>query len=330
MINEIVSIIIPSFNSATFISETLDSILNQTYPYWEAIVVDDGSTDETCEIVKRFSENDERIQLFFRESRTKGASVCRNIGIEKAKGKYIIFLDSDDLLAPFCLQKRVFYFEKNLSLNFVVFQMACFNDKGIIDHLLLTKRRDNYLYSFLSHDLPWQITCPIWKTTFIRDQEIGFNIKYPRLQDPEFNTRVLLVNNVKFKVLFHSKPDCFYRTHSNKHFNVAILMTGFKMYIEEFLEKIKRRTDYSICRKHLKQCYIEAVRGYYTYFDIKFNHESTIKLKSLSNFGIKNKIIQIHTWSLTCILLLCYQLNFTKTKTGRYFLKAIVKLIKTI
>ena len=106
MIKELVSIIIPSFNSETYISETIDSILNQTYPYWEAIVVDDGSSDETCSIVKRYSQNDKRIQLFLRVSTAKGASVCRNIGIEKAIGKYIIFLDSDDLLAPFCLKER--------------------------------------------------------------------------------------------------------------------------------------------------------------------------------------------------------------------------------
>ena len=92
----VVSIIIPSFNREILIQETLDSVLQQTYPRWEAIVIDDGSLDKTCEVVQSYSDKDQRIKLIKRDRQPKSASVCRNIGIENAKGKYALFLDSDD------------------------------------------------------------------------------------------------------------------------------------------------------------------------------------------------------------------------------------------
>ena len=95
MRNEIVtSIIIPSFNRADLISETLDSVLNQTYRYWECIIVDDGSTDFSSEIISKYLELDNRFKYLERpKDRLKGPSACRNIGLQNAKGEYVIFLD---------------------------------------------------------------------------------------------------------------------------------------------------------------------------------------------------------------------------------------------
>ncbi|MDB0061197.1 FkbM family methyltransferase [bacterium] len=88
------SIIIPSFNRADLISETLDSVLNQTYRYWECIIVDDGSTDFSSEIISKYLELDNRFKYLERpKDRLKGPSACRNIGLQNAKGEYVIFLD---------------------------------------------------------------------------------------------------------------------------------------------------------------------------------------------------------------------------------------------
>ena len=94
--NALVSIITPSYNSAKFIAETIYSVQNQTYPNWEMIIVDDGSSDDTEDVVLSIIENDNRIQ-FHKLSQNSGPAVARNTGIEKAKGNYIAFLDSDDL-----------------------------------------------------------------------------------------------------------------------------------------------------------------------------------------------------------------------------------------
>ena len=95
----VVSIIIPTYNRAHLIGETLDSVIAQTFSNWECIVVDDGSKDYTNELLDFYSEKDPRIYFYHRPSnRRKGANACRNYGFELSKGKYVQWLDSDDIL----------------------------------------------------------------------------------------------------------------------------------------------------------------------------------------------------------------------------------------
>ncbi len=96
----IISIIIPTYNRANIIEETLNSVLSQTYKNWECFIVDDGSTDDSIAVINAYIKKDDRVKLFIRpDSRIKGASTCRNIGLENANGDYIQFLDSDDLIS---------------------------------------------------------------------------------------------------------------------------------------------------------------------------------------------------------------------------------------
>tara|TARA_R110002012_G_scaffold281843_2_gene471423 strand:- start:14262 stop:15212 length:951 start_codon:yes stop_codon:yes gene_type:complete len=96
----LVSIIIPTYNRAHLIGETLDSVIAQTHENWECILVDDGSTDDTEKIVFDYINRDTRIQYHQRpDYKMKGAPSCRNYGIEKVKGDYVMWLDDDDLIA---------------------------------------------------------------------------------------------------------------------------------------------------------------------------------------------------------------------------------------
>ncbi|MDD5454425.1 MAG: glycosyltransferase [Candidatus Ratteibacteria bacterium] len=105
----LISVIIPAYNRAKFLEEAVKSVLAQTYKNWELIIVDDGSTDDTSEVVKKFL--DERIIYLHQDN--KGASAARNKGILKAKGEYIAFLDSDDMWLPQKLQKQLEVFNKS-------------------------------------------------------------------------------------------------------------------------------------------------------------------------------------------------------------------------
>ncbi|MBK5214575.1 MAG: glycosyltransferase family 2 protein [Flavobacteriaceae bacterium] len=106
----LVSIIIPTYNRAHLIGETLDSILAQTYENWECIVVDDGSTDNTEELLMEYLKNDSRFQYYSRpQERPKGANACRNYGFEQSKGEYIQWFDSDDLMHPEKLMIKIRY-----------------------------------------------------------------------------------------------------------------------------------------------------------------------------------------------------------------------------
>ncbi len=101
-----VSIITASHNNKVFILDTFNSVINQTYPYWEWIIVDDCSNDGSFEYVKNLIANEKRIKLF-RLSKNSGSAVARNEGLRNATGKYITFLDSDDLLDSDYLKKQV-------------------------------------------------------------------------------------------------------------------------------------------------------------------------------------------------------------------------------
>lgn len=102
------SIIIPNFNRASLIGETLDSILAQTYQNWECIIIDDVSTDYSLKAIQSYIDKDCRFKLFSRpEGYPKGANSCRNIGMEKATGKYVIFFDSDDLMTSNHIQEKM-------------------------------------------------------------------------------------------------------------------------------------------------------------------------------------------------------------------------------
>lgn len=100
-----VSIIIPSYNSAHYIRECLHSVLVQTYPDFEIIIIDDGSTDNSPQIIAQEASLEARVR-FFRQSHC-GVGAARNLGLRNAKGKYIVFLDADDILHPQCLEKSV-------------------------------------------------------------------------------------------------------------------------------------------------------------------------------------------------------------------------------
>lgn len=93
---ELISIITPTYNCGNFIGETIESVINQTYKNWEMIIVDDCSTDNTKEIVDNYSKRDSRIKYYCLEVNS-GAAVARTKAMELAKGDYIAFLDSDDL-----------------------------------------------------------------------------------------------------------------------------------------------------------------------------------------------------------------------------------------
>jgi glycosyltransferase involved in cell wall biosynthesis len=108
MDNILISIIIPTYNRANVLKETLDSVQQQTYTKWECIVVDDGSTDATDKILAEYCKQDSRFQYYKRPKESpKGGNACRNLGFELSKGIFIKWLDSDDLLSEDLLQSQV-------------------------------------------------------------------------------------------------------------------------------------------------------------------------------------------------------------------------------
>ena len=126
----LVSIIMPTFNSEKFIAETIISVQKQTFSNWEMIVVDDCSTDNTEEIISHFIKQDSRIK-FIKLQKNSGAGVARNLAVQMAKGRFIAFLDSDDLWKPLKLEKQIdFLVLNNLPFTFSFYD--CINEEGTL------------------------------------------------------------------------------------------------------------------------------------------------------------------------------------------------------
>src|SRR5262245_22715896 len=102
-----VSIIVPTRDRRVLLSETIDSVCAQTYDNWELVVVDDASTDGTAEFVRDLEHDDARVKFVSLACTQTGAPAARNLGVSHARGPLIVFLDSDDLLAPSCMARRV-------------------------------------------------------------------------------------------------------------------------------------------------------------------------------------------------------------------------------
>jgi glycosyltransferase involved in cell wall biosynthesis len=180
----IISIIIPVYNREKLVVETLESVLRQTYSNWECIVVDDGSTDNTWEVLLTYAKKDERIKVFQRNREPKGAPKCRNIGMEQAKGDYLIFLDSDDLLAPWCLAERNRLLQTYPNLDVLLSKHLVFNKS--FEYFSCYFGEKYVLDSLLQFEVTFQTTAPTWRTSFIKKHRIKWSTNFNCWQDVDF------------------------------------------------------------------------------------------------------------------------------------------------
>ena len=129
----IVTVIIPSYNYGHLIDQTLESVLAQTYQHWECFVVDDGSTDNTREVVTRYSDRDARIKYIFQNNLRAGAA--RNNGIRNSSGKYLQFLDADDMIEKSKLEHQVAYLEQHPEVDIIYGGIRYIRTEAPLPHL---------------------------------------------------------------------------------------------------------------------------------------------------------------------------------------------------
>jgi glycosyltransferase involved in cell wall biosynthesis len=186
-----VSIITPTKNRIKLLRETMDSVQRQTFDAWEHLVVDDGSDDGTADEVTRRAAADPRIRYLQRTKEISGASVCRNIGTMESRAEFIIFLDSDDLLAPDCLGRRVAIMQRNLDIDFATFQTGVFEDEpGDLQREFDPHLIGDDLLRFLFFECPWIITAPVWRRASL--VRLGlFDESLPSWQDIDLHVRAI-------------------------------------------------------------------------------------------------------------------------------------------
>lgn len=174
----LVSVIVPVYNTAFYLTQCLDSIINQSFKNIEIICINDGSTDESHAILTNFAERDKRIKIINQEN--KGLSISRNAGIDAAQGKYITFVDSDDRLSPEALELMVNAIENN-PVDFVIADTQAFADTP--DDAARTEEIINWLKTlqheegihFICRNMPTTCWSQLLKTETLQK----YNIRFP-------------------------------------------------------------------------------------------------------------------------------------------------------
>lgn len=262
--NEVVSIITPSFNRATLVTETAESILAQTYPHWEWMIVDDGSTDNSWDVLQSLAARDGRIKIHRRDRGPKGACVCRNIAVERSTGDYLIFLDTDDLMAPFCLEQRVQAMQEQPDMDFIIFSMLLFK-KEVNDTNLLwnTDTGEDEVLRLLRDDPICQGTGTLWKKKTFAD--IGMWREDLRVwQDIELHIRAFLWP-VKHAKRMDLPPDVYLRMSDDSLSRIGFhALPKFKSRIEVCLYACKTVTEKALpdpYKKNLREMICDIFLG---------------------------------------------------------------------
>ncbi|MNK66764.1 putative glycosyltransferase EpsJ [compost metagenome] len=254
--NNLISILIPTYNRAHLIGETLNSLLGQTYRNWECIVVDDGSTDNTEEVLKKYSENDLRFKYYRRpEYKTKGANACRNYGFELSAGEFIKWFDSDDIMCPDFLKKQIEVLVNQPELDFCASFSETFVERieNVVEYNNPNVYLDNQdsLFNYLIGELVFFTPSPLWRRDFLENKNL-FDETLFNAHETDFNFE-RLKEGAKFKylteVLFlvrrgHESIDRNSRNNINSFSSILKYYQKVFLYLKNesaFLDKIERK-----------------------------------------------------------------------------------------
>lgn len=270
MKNALISIIVPTYNRANLIGETLDSVLNQTYSNWECLVIDDGSEDYTEELLRFYCDKDNRIKFHKRPKHThKGANVCRNIGLELCTGELVYFFDSDDLMIATILESVVKLFNDDLDFIFFNYQVFEFNqDNIIIDQI---NKSDLPILDYFRGAINLATPSVIWKKKSF--QGLLFDPQISKSQELNFIFNLYITRPLKSKYLndygfyLRKHPDSImssFWTFSQKHlYSDLLVRNDIKSYFETNLNE--EIVDYQLfeikktLKVYLKHCNILEV-----------------------------------------------------------------------
>lgn len=285
-----VSIILPIYNVAPYLDETFQSILHQSLKDIEILAVNDGSTDNSEDIIKKYAEQDERIRYYYQEN--QGQSVARNLALQHASGKYIYMMDSDDVLGdPDALQIGYEYAEKNQA-DFIFFDGESFSDKDANRSSWNTKRthlvEENKKYDgeyLLNLMLDTQThNCVVWLLLINRDylHRIGLKFHPGIIHEDELFTTILTLRS---KYIYCLKQSSFikHRIRSASTMGLRYTKRNMDCYLTVIDELLKFQNS-TITRKFAKYT---LSRVFYTGHQIPFKEKFHVYWRALKSGYIK-------------------------------------------
>ena len=190
----LVSIIIPTYNRAHILGETLDSVIGQSFKDWECLVIDDGSYDHIEELMEFYCARDRRIKFHHRpKDRMRGGNAARNYGFEQSRGKFVQWFDSDNLMMPAKLQLKVEVLKSHEQIDFVV----CENEEILQQDPLVIRKKwaitagGDVLFNHLTGVIAFDTNGPMFRKSYLQPKKL-FNEEMRIGQDWEFFSRLLI------------------------------------------------------------------------------------------------------------------------------------------
>ena len=236
-----ISVIMPAYNSEKYVSEAIESIRNQSYENWELLIVDDGSTDCTRNIIDKYAKKDSRIKVFYKKN--EGVSMARNFALNQICGEYVTFIDSDDIYQTDRLKRMLHVFEQNTNCDIVFSRHKEFTGKLITEEEIGTKKvvlsDDNILKKVIS-DSKNQFMCNMMIKSEIAKKEkfapIRFAEDFCYIRDCAWHCRKMAVLD---EVLY------FYRRD-----NANAMTSHFfsEKYISDYMKLVEN--IYNFCKIH--------------------------------------------------------------------------------
>lgn len=282
----LVSIIIPTYNRAHLIKETLDSIIAQTYKNWECIVVDDGSSDDTDSIMRTYCEKDSRIQYHHRpEEHLPGGNGARNYGFKLSKGEYVQWFDSDDLMNSLNIETHLHIIlknEKNISIGL----LNRYNE----DYSVLTKEgvphqiKNSIYYDFILRIFKAHLPTTFFSKSILKDYK--FDEKLKKSQEVEFLQRIFRENEEE--IIYFNEILIKVRRHKESitgKFNDIILKDKLKVKIILFKELPEKTPN--IVKKALLYNYLKVLKPAFKHKRCKIFFKYLFKLPIPSMIIIK-------------------------------------------
>ena len=254
--NPLVSVIIPAYNHEKYITDCLKSVINQTYSNIEIIVINDGSTDLTEKVIKKFINNND-IDINFISKKNEGICKTLNNGLNLAKGKYISFLASDDMFAPQMIEKEVEFMENNKSIGLVYTDAYFINfnkitNKKYTDYKPIIKKcfkkgiQNKDIYKILFTDnIILALSTLIRKECF---ELLGPFDENLRFEDYDMWFRI----TKEYPIGFIDEPLCYYRMHDMNFSNKRLLT-----YLQTTIRVLRKQFGQEpLKNKHIKKIII--------------------------------------------------------------------------
>lgn len=243
-----ITIVIPTFNSSVYLRDTLNALIAQTYGKWYCLLIDDGSTDNTVEIIKQFTGRDQRIEMLAKDGVVKGANSSRNIGLNAATTTYVMFVDADDILLPSCIEERLSSLQENADKDMLVFKTAFMDaDTNITGYFpCVSKPQEQLIADFVDHRIQWQTMSVLWKRKFLIKIG-GWDECFERLQDVELNIRALLNHP---QICFVNKPfDSKYRHLPPTTLKKTATLYGFTRLISKYYRELTQHETFAVAQR---------------------------------------------------------------------------------